>query len=128
MGGRNTMGKEPVMHITYTEGADGLFYPNIAISKKEPRAFVGKFATMWKNYMVEKYPLRMTHLVMTGMLPYKMMEVEETMEYKKEELIQELLKAQPYPITEYPLERAAHLKMLYKRAEEILIEEVLFTI
>ncbi len=126
--GANYMKKEPLVNLTYTEGADGLLYPNLAISENEPTETVGKFGTMWKEYMMEHHPQRMSELIISGQINQKILQVDEEMEKRKENLIQKLLEAQPLPQTEDTLAREAHLNMIYKTAEELLIQEELFKI
>lgn len=54
--------------------------------------------------------------------------VDEEAEGRKERLIQELLKAQPMPDTEDPLERAGHMNMLTATAEEIVLNELVLKV
>ena len=64
---------------TYTE-IDGIFYPNLVL-KPEKNAFVGKYGTIWMNYIEEMYPMRYFKLRVEGELRAKAAEVnEEAME------------------------------------------------
>ena len=47
-------------------------------------------------------------------------------EAKKETLIQQLLEVQPMPETEDMLERAGHMEMITRQAEEIILHEVVY--
>ena len=51
---------------TYTE-IDGTFYPNLVL-KPEKNAFVGKYGTIWMNYIEEMYPIRYFELRVEGEL------------------------------------------------------------
>lgn len=52
--------------------------------------------------------------------------MDEEAEAKKETLIQQLLEAQPMPETEDMLERAGHMEMITRQAEEIILHEVVY--
>lgn len=124
------MRTEPLMKLTYTEGADGMMYPNLQISQNEKTdtATVGKFGSLWKNYMMENHPHRLSELVAQGKINETILAVDEEAERRKEALIQELLTAQPMPDTENPLERAGHMTMLTRTAEEIVQSEVVLKV
>ena len=121
------MRTEPLMNLTYTEGKDGLMYPNLQISENPDtdRMPVGKFGKMWKAYMTENHPHRLSELVAQGKVNEVILQVDEQAEQRKEALIQQLLQTQPMPDTENTMERAAHMNMITLTAEELLLEEVL---
>ena len=52
--------------------------------------------------------------------------VDKEAEAKKETLIQQLLEVQPMPKTEDMLERAGHMEMITRQAEEIILHEVVY--
>lgn len=121
------MRTEPLMNFSYKQGADGLLYPNLQISENEgtDRMPVGKFGKMWKAYMEENQPHRLSELVAQGKINEMILKVDEEAERRKEELIQQLLQKQPMPDTEDTMERAAHMNRITDTAEELLLEEVL---
>ena len=65
---------------TYTEGEDGLLYPNLAVSETDVtkiNEFAGKYGDIWKKYMQENHPDRYRHLVRLGGLQKQALEVNE---------------------------------------------------
>ncbi|QOX64419.1 TnpV protein [Anoxybacterium hadale] len=120
------MRTEPLMNLTYQQGEDGMLYPDLQISEnvETDRTPVGGFGSLWKNYMLENHPHRMSELVAQGKINEVILKVDEEAENRKERLIQELLTAQPMPDTEDTLERAGHMSMITSTAEEIVISEL----
>jgi len=126
MKGAGKMNTKPLIDLTYKEGEDGMLYPNLQVSEDERHDLteVGKFGKLWKEYMMEQHPHRLSELIAEGRLNGVITEVDEEAESRKEALIQELLKAQPMSKTEDTLERAAHMQMITSTAEEIIMNEV----
>ena len=120
------MNMKPLIDLTYKEGEDGMLYPDLQISEDESHDLTeaGKFGKLWKEYMTEQHPHRVSELIAAGSFNRMITEVDEEAESRKESLIQELLKVQPLPKTEDTLERAAHMQMITSTAEEIIISEV----
>ena len=116
------MRTEPLINFSYTEGADGVMYPNIAMNKAQ----IGKFGQAWKTYMKLNHPQRLSELNMMGMLHSTMKEIDEEADNYKEKVIQSLLKKRPLPQTENILERAAHMGMLARIAQELAMSEIVF--
>ena len=122
--------RKPLMNLTYRHGEDGMLYPNLQISENEEidRMPVGRFGSLWKNYMLENHPHRLSELVAQGKINEMILAVDEEAESRKERLIQELLTAQPMPDTEDTLERAGHMNMITSTAEEIVMNELVLKI
>ena len=120
------MRTEPLMNFTYRQSEDGMLYPELQISKNEEtdRTPVGRFGSLWKDFMMENHPHRLSELVAQGKINEMILKVDEEAESRKERLIQELLTAQPMPDTEDTTERAAHMGMITSTAEEIVISEL----
>ena len=120
------MRTEPLMSLNYRKGEDGLLYPELQISESEKtdQMPVGRFGNLWKNFMLENHPHRLSELVAQGKINEMILQVDEEAESRKERLIQELLTAQPMPDTEDTTERAAHMGMITSTAEEIVISEL----
>ena len=120
------MRTEPLMNFTYRQGADGMLYPEIRVSEnpQTDRMPVGRFGSRWKAYMMEEHPHRLSELVAQGRVNEVIHQVDQEAEQRKETLIQELLAARPMPDTEDILERAGHMNMITKEAEEAVMEEV----
>lgn len=122
------MRTKPLINLTYTEGEDGLMYPDIQLSENPiyDSMEIGKYGRVWKEYMAERHPHRLSQLVAEGKINQTIVSVDREADSRKETLIQQLLKAQPMPKTEDTLERAAHMEMIYRTAEEIILSEIVF--
>lgn len=122
------MGREPLVKLEYRKGQDGMLYPDLRISgdretdDRQPRLFGRK----WKDYMKEYHPLRLSLLTAEGRINGMVCEVDREAEEKKEKVIQSLLQVQPMPETEDILERAAHMGMITRQTEEIILQEVVY--
>lgn len=124
------MRREPLMNLAYQPGRDGMMYPELQISTdaQTDRMPVGKFGSLWKEYMMEEHPHRLSELVAQGKVNEVILQVEKEAEQQKEERIQQLLATQPMPETEDMMERAGHLAMITREAEETVINEVVLKI
>ena len=120
------MRTEPLMDFIYKEESDGMMYPEIRISDnpQTDRIPVGLFGKQWKAYMTEKYPDRLSELVARGRINEVILQVDREAEERKERIIQELLAARPMPDTMDTMERAGHMNMITKTAEEIVMDEI----
>lgn len=120
--------KQPLVRLEYQEGEDGLLYPKIQISENRDynRRIVGMFGRQWKDYMREKYPQRLSELIVRGRINEKTCQVDEEAERKKEGLIQQLMERQLMPETEDMLARAGHMEMITRQAEEIIFNEFVY--
>ena len=79
-----------------------------------------------KDYMKSKHPQRLSELIALGQINELIAKVDKEAEAKKETLIQQLLEVQPMPKTEDMLERAGHMEMITRQAEEIILHEVVY--
>ena len=120
------MRTEPLLNFKYRQGGDGMMYPEITVSEnpQTDRMPVGRFGSRWKAYMMEKHPHRLSELVAQGRINEMILQADQEAEQRKEELIQELLAVHPMPETEDTMERAGHMNMITKEAEEIVMDEV----
>lgn len=120
------MRTEPLMNFNYRQGEDGMMYPELQISEnpETDNMPVGKYGKLWKAYMMENHPHRLSELVAQGKINEVILNVDEEAEQRKELLIQQLLLKQPMPDTEDTLERAGHMNSLTKQAEEIVLDEL----
>ena len=120
------MRTEPLMNFTYRLGEDGMLYPEIRVSEnpQTDRMPVGRFGSRWKAYMMEEHPHRLSELVAQGRVNEVILQVDQEAEQRKEALIQELLTVRPMPETEDTMERAGHMNMITKEAEETVMGEV----
>lgn len=122
------MSREPLAKLEYRKGEDGMLYPNLRISenREHDRRPAGMFGTRWKDYMQSKHSQRLSELIALGQINEMMDKVDTEAEEKKEALIQQLLEVQPMPETEDTLERAGHMEMITRQAEEIVLQEVAY--
>ena len=122
------MRTKPLISLNYTQGEDGLMYPDIQISENPAydNMEIGKYGQMWKNYMAEQHPHRLSELIAESRINQMISSMDKEADDRKETLIQQLLKAQPLPETEDTLERAAHMEMIYHTAEEIILNEIVY--
>ena len=120
------MSREALMTLEYTEREDGMLYPNLNISKEKQydQISAGKYGKIWKEFMTECHPERMTELIMRGEINRMITKVDEEAEKRKEQLIQKLLENQPIPMNGDMMNRAAHMNLLMMTAEEVIIREV----
>lgn len=124
------MRTKPLMNLSYKEGKDGMMYPELQISQNSEtdKMPVGKYGKLWKEYMMENYPHRMSELVAQGNINEMILNVDDEAVYRKEQLIQELLKSRPMPNSEDTLERAGHMNSLTLQAEEIVLNELVMKV
>lgn len=122
------MGREPLAKLEYRKGEDGMLYPNLQISKnrENDQRPAGMFGRRWKDYMKSNHPQRLSELTALGQINEMIDKVDAEAEEKKEALIQQLLEVQPMPETEDTLERAGHMEMITRQAEEIVLQEVAY--
>ncbi len=120
------MRTEPLMNFTYRQGEDGMLYPEIKVSEnpQSDRMPVGRFGSRWKTYMMENHPHKLSELVAQGRVNEVIFQIDQEAEQRKEALIQELLAVRPMPDTEDTMERARHMNMITKEAEEAVMDEV----
>lgn len=124
------MRTEPLMNLGYQPGKDGMLYPKLQISTdiQTDQVSAGRFGGLWKDYMMEEHPHRLCELVAQGKINEMILQVEKEALQRKEERIQQLLAMQPMPETEDMMERAGHLAMITREAEESVINEVVLKI
>lgn len=124
------MRTKPLMTLNYTQGEDGMMYPDLQLSgnPNTDSAPVGKFGRAWKTYMTENHPHRLSELVAQGKINEVILQVDEKAERRKEALIQELLTTQPMPDTGDTMARASHMTSLALTAEEIVMDELVMKV
>ena len=124
------MRTEPLMNFSYRQGENGMMYPELQISEnpQTDRMPVGRYGKLWKEYMMEKHPHRLSELVAQGKVKEVILKVDEEAEQRKERFIQQFLLKQPMPDTEDTMERAGHMNSLTKQAEEIVLDELVMKV
>ena len=122
------MSREPLAKLEYTKGEDGMLYPNLQISvnKEYDLRPTGMFGRRWKDYMKSKHPQRLSELIALGQINELIAKVDKEAEAKKETLIQQLLEYSRCRRPRIWLERAGHMEMITRQAEEIILHEVVY--
>ncbi|WP_088271847.1 TnpV protein [Enterococcus wangshanyuanii] len=78
-----------------------------------------------KEYLKEKQPVRYTTLVMEGTLMEYLHKIEDQSIDHEIQLEKQILNQRPYPKTENPLVKEAHLKVIQSLAREQVTAEML---
>lgn len=115
--------------MSYTE-KDGVLLPNLQISNnsEDDSQPLGKYGRMAMEYLHENHPQRFMILKMDGTLMEKMHRAHREAVEKIEHIIQQMLEAEPMPVTEDILEKTRHLNSLRSAAEEIVLHEIIFKV
>lgn len=115
------------MGVTYTEGADGLLYPDIVLSEDKPR--YGKYGRMRKAFLKEHRPATYSCLILQCKLVAHLNEIDddaadqiERMEdaMEKAEGVTEVLKATDQ------MEWVRRMNSIHHRAEEIVTRTLIY--
>jgi hypothetical protein len=111
--------------ISYTRHGDFLF-PNIELEKTEDRP-LGKYGRMRRSYLQENNTLLYNHLILTGKLFPHLWEIQDTAASRMEQLVQELLVADPVPDKKtHQMAWVQHMNALRATAEEIVEAELIY--
>ncbi|MBQ9264262.1 MAG: TnpV protein [Clostridia bacterium] len=115
---------------TYTLGADDLLYPNLILEPKEHRP-IGRWGRMHRAYLEAEHPGLYERLILNGTLDKHLADAEEravtmldvlTLQMAQQEGITESLKAADQ------MEWVRRMNSIRSRAEEIVREEVIYTL
>lgn len=107
---------------TYTE-VDGIFYPNLVV-KPEKNVVVGKYGTIWINFMEENYPMRYLELHMDGKLRVKAAEVNEEAKEVLDTMVQAYLKKHKPKNPDSNMEMWRIREQARAIAEEFILEDI----
>ena len=118
------MRTEPLVNFTYTEEPDGTLRPDIQVNSQPEPQTTGQFGRAWKAWMQENQPQRVSEMLLEGTFHQTMQTVDEEAENHRENLIRSLLVQKPYPQWADTLERAAHLEMLTRTADEMTMAAI----
>lgn len=115
--------------VTYSEGVDGLLYPNLTNSDRDVTyvsEFAGKYGDMWKSYLKENHPDRYRHFIRLGDLQKKALEVNEEANEMLDAIMNQYLKKHR------PDDSSSTIKMWEIReqakvvAEEVVLHDVVY--
>jgi hypothetical protein len=111
--------------LTYTHCGDFLL-PNIELEPSEDRP-LGKYGRMRRAYLQENNTLLYNHLILTGKLFPHLWEIQDTAASRMEQLMQELLAADPAPDKKtHQMAWVRHMNALRATAEEIVGAELIY--
>jgi hypothetical protein len=111
--------------LTYTHCGDFLL-PNIELEPAEDRP-LGKYGRMRRAYLQENNTLLYNHLILTGKLFPHLREIQDTAASRMEQLMQELLAADPAPDKKtHQMAWVRHMNALRATAEEIVETELIY--
>ena len=115
---------------TYTQGADGMLYPNLALEPKEHRP-IGRWGRMHRAYLEAKHPGLYERLILNGTLDRHLADAEERGRGMLDRLIRQM--AQQEGVTESlkasdQMEWVRRMNSIRSRAEEIVQKEIIDTL
>ena len=112
---------------TYSQGADGMLYPNLVLEPKEHRP-IGRWGRMHRAYLEAKHPGLYERLILDGTMDRHLADAEERARGMLDRLIRQM--AQQEGVTENlkaaeQMEWVRRMNSIRSRAEEIVREEVI---
>ena len=112
---------------TYAE-KDGYLYPNISIPEEDMQP-IGKYGRIRKRYLKEHRPVVYNQLIVSGKLFSHLREIDSTCSAWMELLISQMAKAENVTESlkaENQMEWVARMNGIQNRAEEIILEELIY--
>ena len=112
-------------NVTYSTVGDYQL-PNLTLN--QPRKPLGKYGRMRRTYLKEHRPVLYHTMLINGSLYPHLMEVEQAAESQKQQMMNELLKANPAPDKEQnQMAWAQHMNSLKAQAEELVLTELIYS-
>ena len=116
------------MELTYTEGKDGMLYPNLLLPE-EGEVFLGKYALMRKSYLQKHRRILFVNLLTGGTLNQHLMEVEQTANARMETMVRQMAQAQG--VTEElkaqdQMRWVGMMNNIRHCAEEVVLSEIVY--
>ena len=113
---------------TYTLGADGMYYPNLALPEEEPH--YGKYGRMHLHYLKEHRKVLYNTLVLEGKLVAHLNEIDDTARRRMEHLTRQMKEHQG--INEEFKDRdqmalVGAMNNIRNAAEEIVLNELIYS-
>ena len=109
---------------TYTE-VDGIYYPNLVV-KPEKNVMVGKYGSIWMNFIEEKYPMRYLELRLDGVLRLKAAEVNKEAMEVLDTMLQAYLKKHKPKNPDSTMEMWRLREQARAIAEEFILEDIVY--
>ncbi len=115
------------MGVTYTEGADGLLYPDIVLNEDTPR--YGKYGRMRKVFLKEHRPAAYSCLILQCKLVAHLNEIDDAATDQIERMEDAMAKAEG--VTEAlkaadQMEWVRRINSIHHRAEECVIHDLIY--
>ena len=115
---------------TYTQGADGMVYPNLILEPKEHRP-IGRWGRMHRAYLETEHPGLYERLILNGTLDRHLADAEERARGMLDRLIRQM--AQQEGVTKSlkaadQMEWVRRMNSIRSQTEEIVREEVINTL
>ena len=124
---------------TYTEGEDGLLYPNLAMNEEDASiqsadadypcmacSLRGKYGDIWKNYLKENHPDRYRHLVRLGGLQKQALEVNEEANEMLDIIMTQYLKSHKPSNPSSTMELWKLREQAKQTAEEVVFHDIVY--
>ena len=119
-----TIRTKTMMELNYTKNGDYLI-PDIQLSVQEQKP-LGKYGRMRRAFLQENNTLLYNHLILTEKLYPHLWEIQKTATARMEQMMAELLKANPAPDKKSnQMAWVQHMNMLKAQAEEVILTELI---
>ena len=109
---------------TYTEGNDGMIYPNLTLGDREQRP-IGRWVRIHRVYLETEHPGLYERLILNGTLDRHLADAEERAQAMLEQLTRRM--AMQEGITE-SLKASDQMEWIRSRAEEIVRDQIINTL
>lgn len=115
------------MGVTYTEGADGLLYPDIVLTEDTPH--YGKYGEMRKRYLQQHDHALYSSLSLKGKLVAHLNDIDDTCNERMERMVAAMAEAEG--VTEElkandQMEWVRSMNSIINRAEEAVCYELIY--
>ena len=120
----NAKGVRKMNELAYSKKGDYLI-PDLIIPEQDQP--IGKYGRMRKNYIEKHRPILYNSLLMQGKLYSHLLEIDQTVNRRLEQLMKDLLVKQPAPdkATEQ-MAWVGHMNNLKAQAEEMIFAELIY--
>ena len=110
--------------MTYIQNGDYLI-PDLKLSQ-QPEKTLGKYGRMRKTYLKEHRPILYNQMLLSEKLYPHLWEIQETATARMEQMMADLLKANPAPDKKSnQMAWVQHMNMLKAQAEEVILTELI---
>ena len=114
-----------MLNLTYTEGKDGILYPDLTMD--EQTGNLTKYGRLRKWFLRKHRNGLYTTLLTEGTLHNHCLEIQEQAENRKDTIVGQLKKQNPQPKTEDFLEVVQWNNQIDHQAEEIVLQEIVYS-